>query len=433
MSAEALDYSLAVIAPGQGSQKIGMGLDIPDSPGVRAVTEEADEALASSFGFQFSKFVLYGKIGSDQLGEDEAQAKLTKTEYAQPAIILDALRRAAALKDLGSYGEPGYFAGNSLGFLVAAEESGALTIPAVVRLGEGRGEAFKFAIENSPRTTMMALSLGNIDLDLIGELREKYGLEVCLKNPGQRVLGGELQNDEARDIRRALIYMRDILGEDRFKEEITSMEDMVDAAFHSRYMAKAEPMYREVVNGIPVSAPTKGRRLVGGSTVSELDTEQAVRNELVLQITQTEDWEGVTNLLRDRGVVRITELSEKPRLSAMNRRAFKGVINNWPSKELQIGFRWTAREAIPVSGGSDGIAIEEVAMWYLNTIAERIDEDVEKLNGDTKFEDIWDSEDGKWLRSQVRARWGRNVSDEEAKKMLTIGQAINATHDLVNS
>ncbi len=432
MAQQELDYTHALIAPGQGSQKIGMGLNIPETLRVKAVTEEADEALGRSLGFKFSDFVLYGRVGSVQLENAEAQIRLTRTEYAQPAIILDALRRAAALKDLGVFEDPGYFAGNSLGFLVAAEESGALDIPAVVRLGEGRGEAFKYAIEHSPRTTMMALSSANLDPELLDELRETYGLVICLKNPGQLILGGELKNEEGRDIRSALSFMRSQLGEDRYKEEVTSMEDMVDAAFHSIYMKKAAPLYKGFVDSIEVGVPTRGI-LIGGSTVRELRTSEDVRGELVLQLTQTEDWEGVVNLLRERGVTKTTELGEKPRLSAMNRRFFRGVIHNWPSKDLQIAFRWGAPEVVMVSGGSGEISREDVAVWYLETVAKRTGMDEEELNGDTHFVDnaSMDSEDLKWLRAQVRAKWGRNVSDEEAKSILTIGQAIDATFNLV--
>lgn len=440
-----LDYSHALIAPGQGNQKIGMGLELaggenPKSKAAARIWEEADDVLGSHFKFTFSLFVWYGLRGSEQLSPEQAQVELTKTEYAQPAIIVDSLARKAALDELGLLEDPkpGYNAGNSLGFISAARNAGSLTVAATVALGEGRGEAFRYAIANSPRTTMMALSLANIDLGLVEKLKCDYDLEVCLKNPGQRVLGGRVEN-QGRDIKGALGWLRGELGEDRFKEEVTSLEGMVDAAFHSKYMMEAVVKYKDIVNSIPVSAPTEGR-LVGGSTVRELSTEEDVRNELVLQLTETEDWEGVVNLFREKGVTRMTELNSDPRLSAMNRRAFSGLIRKIyipGSTENQdlVAYRWFAPELMSVAGGSESVSREDVATWYLQVVSRRTGMDEEELNGDTNFEHDanMDSEDIKWLRAQVRAKWGRNVSDEEAKTLVTIGFAIDATYKLVNS
>ena len=77
----------AVIFPGQGSQKIGMGKDIANAYATsKVVFEEVDEAL----GMKLSSIIWDGQL-----------AELTLTENAQPAIMAHSLAMMAALKTEG--------------------------------------------------------------------------------------------------------------------------------------------------------------------------------------------------------------------------------------------------------------------------------------------------------------------------------------------
>lgn len=413
-----LDYSHALIAPGQGNQKVGMGEKLALlSPSAEAVWKEADRASGLRQGRNFTDLVRHGTL-----------EELTLTENAQIAIIADSLARLADLKEEGLLDRPGWYTGLSLGFVSACVGAGSLSVEGAVQLGLGRGEAFRYAIDHSPKTTMLALS--DIDHETLEELWQKYGLEVCLMNEDRQiVVGGELKS-----VADATSYLEERgLGENVYPLE-------VDAAFHSRYMEKAVPLYEKVVNDISIVVPTEGN-LVGGATVTRLETPEQIRRELVMQLTHTDRWSQVMHFLREQGVNRMTELNETAKLTVMSRRMFEGVIQSVKSRrsdaeDLVIARRWLAPELIMVSGGSgESIAREDVAVWYLQIVSKRTGMEEEDLNGDTNFVDDanMDSEDLKWLRAQVRARWGRNVSDEEAKSILTVGQAIDATHKLVNS
>ncbi len=433
---EALDTTHALIAPGQGNQKIGMGLELAQiSPAAEAIWRKSDKALAPQLGYNLSDLVWYGRLDSVQLGPEQAQAEITKTANAQPAIIADALARTDALEEAGVLGAPGWHAGNSVALIVALRNAGSLSIDGAVRLAEGRGEAFRYVISNRPRTTMVALV--NIDPQLIKELKEKYGLAVCLRNPGQIVMGGEVENEEGKDMKSALAYLEGELGEEDFKDHVAPLQ--VDAAYHSKYIAAAVPFYQAVVGGVEITAPTNGR-LVGGSTVRELLTPEDIRRELVLQLTQTEDWNGVVHFLRGQGVTTMTELNDSPRLTAMNRRTFRGVtykvsLANGEDKSLTVAYRWTAPEAVRIAGGSDGISREDVRDFYLEWLANRSDRLIEELSESMHFVDDvnLDSEDLKALRAAVRKRFGRNVPDEEAEKNVTVDSAIDSTYKLISS
>lgn len=424
-----LDYSHALISPGQGNQKIGMGHDLARKfPEAAVVWVEADTALKPQLGRNFTGIVWAG-----------TEEELTLTQNAQPAIIIDSYARSRVFKVLHPEERPGWHGGMSLGFVTSLVTSGALSPEGAIMLGKGRGEAFRYAIDHSPKTTMVALT--ELDVEIIDDVVTRFGLVYCLVNEDiQVVVGGELD---------PMAKATEYLTGKGFGENVHPL--VVDAAFHSRYMEAAVPMYERVVADLPLTAPTEGR-LVGASTVTELVTPADIRRELILQLTTTDKWRDAMHFLRDQGVTRMTELNGDSRLATMNRRMFKGLISRVEvgngfatkavdgiekevEKKLTVVCQWVALEAIRVAGGSDDVPREDVAVWYLQTVAKRTGMEEEELSGDTHFVDDanMDSEDLKWLRAQVRAKWGRNVSDEEAKSILTIGAAIDATYRLVNS
>lgn len=98
----------------------------------------------------------------------------------------------------------------------------------------------------------------------------------------------------------------------------------VDAAFHSKYMEAAVPRYRDVVNSIPIEAPTNGILIGASGHAKPLYTPDDIREELISQLTQTENWRDAMHYLRREGVVVMTELNNTPRLTNMNVEMFGG-------------------------------------------------------------------------------------------------------------
>ncbi|HPB23914.1 MAG TPA: acyltransferase domain-containing protein, partial [Novosphingobium sp.] len=104
----------AFVFPGQGSQKVGMGLELAEaSAAAREVFEEVDEALGQNL-FQIMK--------------EGPEDVLTLTENAQPAIMANAIAVLRVLEQEGGLvlaDKAAFVAGHSLGEYTALCAAGA--------------------------------------------------------------------------------------------------------------------------------------------------------------------------------------------------------------------------------------------------------------------------------------------------------------------
>ncbi|MEL7218709.1 MAG: ACP S-malonyltransferase, partial [Pseudomonadota bacterium] len=118
----------AFVFPGQGSQKVGMGVELAEaSAAAKAVFEEVDDALSQ-------------KLSS--IMRDGPEDQLTLTENAQPAIMANAIATLRVFEaDFGVKltGTGGCVAGHSLGEYTALCAVGAFDLATTARLLKLRG------------------------------------------------------------------------------------------------------------------------------------------------------------------------------------------------------------------------------------------------------------------------------------------------------
>jgi [acyl-carrier-protein] S-malonyltransferase len=169
----------AFVFPGQGSQAVGMGLDLAaEYPLAKQTFEEADNIL----GFALSRLMWEGP-----------DVDLNDTVNTQPALYIHSVAAQRVFAHLYPGFKPASVAGHSLGELSALTASGALPFADGLHLVRKRGELMKRAGERSPGG--MAAILG-LDIPALEKVCAEASLEskiVQVANdncPGQVVISG---------------------------------------------------------------------------------------------------------------------------------------------------------------------------------------------------------------------------------------------------
>lgn len=167
---------IAYVFPGQGSQEVGMGKAMYETyPSVKQLFHQADEAL----GYSLTALMFEGPA-----------EELTKTENAQPALLLNSIAIEKVLREKGI--APSMTAGHSLGEYSALVASGALDPLEALQLVHVRGKLMEEAYPTGKGT--MAAVLGLSQEEIEGVVKGFDGEEaVDLANincPGQIVISG---------------------------------------------------------------------------------------------------------------------------------------------------------------------------------------------------------------------------------------------------
>lgn len=171
----------AFVFPGQGSQKVGMGVDLAEASAVaREVFEEVDDALGQTLSAIMRE-------GPDDI--------LTLTENAQPAIMANAIAVLRVLEKEGGIAladKCDFVAGHSLGEYTALCAAGAFSLADTARLLKLRGTAMQAAV---PVGVGAMCALLGADIDKAQKLADAAAEgDVCTvandNDPGQVVLSG---------------------------------------------------------------------------------------------------------------------------------------------------------------------------------------------------------------------------------------------------
>ena len=177
--------------PGQGSQSVGMGVDLyKNFELVKKIFNQADEKL----NFHLSKIILDGP---------ENELKLTKN--TQPAIMtLSYSIYKLIVEEFGiDIKNIKYFCGHSLGEYSALVSIGSLTFEDALYLLHERGKSMQEAVPEGRGAMLAVLGIKLEDIEkLIKEIKVKGICEIANDNSdSQVILSGEKKAiDEISDI-----------------------------------------------------------------------------------------------------------------------------------------------------------------------------------------------------------------------------------------
>ena len=165
---------IAFVFPGQGSQSIGMGLDVFNNwEEAKFVYNKANEVL----GRNISKLCFEGP------DED-----LKQTQNTQPAILTTSIALLEAFKKVSQI-KPDYVAGHSLGEYAALYEAGVLTLEDTFKLIQKRADAMS-KVHGGSMAACIALSDEKVK-ETLAQVKSGY-VDVANYNcPGQVVITGD--------------------------------------------------------------------------------------------------------------------------------------------------------------------------------------------------------------------------------------------------
>lgn len=218
----------AILFPGQGSQKVGMGLShYASSDGFRDFVKEADRIL----GYSLSHIMFEGPAET-----------LTQTEFTQPAIFVHsvALFHQLQLK-------PDMTAGHSLGEFSALTAAGVMDFETALSVVSLRGKLMQNAGEVNPGTMAALIGLddkivNNICMEAT-QVIQKPVVPANYNSPGQIVISGDIDA-----VKKAM---------ELAKENGCRLAKLlpVSGAFHSPLMKPAFDALRKKLDEIEFKAP----------------------------------------------------------------------------------------------------------------------------------------------------------------------------------
>ncbi len=300
--------TVAWVFPGQGSQTVGMGRDVwEQSPAARARFAEADDVL----GFSLSALCFHGP-----------PEVLTRTENAQPAL----LTVSAALLDAlgwrpGQADGPQFMAGHSLGEYTALYAAGAFDFATAIQLVRRRGELMAAATEGS-MAAVLGLDAAPLE-EVCAAARVLGPVVIANENaPGQLVISGAS----------AAVARVAELAKGAGAKRVVPLN--VSAAFHSPLMAEvAAEMALVLAQATIMPAQTP---VISNVTAQPLLAPDAIRAELVAQITGPVKWIDSVGYMAAQGVTHMIEIGPEKVLTGLIKRIAPGVTLHNVANSLSL-------------------------------------------------------------------------------------------------
>ena len=290
---------IAFIFPGQGSQVVGMGLELyKNHLKAKEVFDAVDEALNQNL----SKIIFYG---------DEEQLKLTSN--TQPALMAVSIAMVKVLenelgKKLTEFTE--IVLGHSLGEYTSLCSIDSLDISSASKLLRIRGDAMQSSVKNVE--TRMVAVIG-LELEIIEDLlrkleREKEFLcEIANDNcPGQIILSG---------FKKSIDEFSEILKSSGARSII---DLQVSAPFHCSLMKPAADVMFEAFKNVRIERPII--KFINNVSAEFIDEPDEIKKKLIEQVYKRVRWRESIIRVSKSEIDKIIEIGSGKVLTGLNKR-----------------------------------------------------------------------------------------------------------------
>jgi [acyl-carrier-protein] S-malonyltransferase len=284
---------VGVIFPGQGSQVVGMGVDVAKrSDSARDLFQRANTVLG------------YNLLALQENGPEE---RLRETRYSQPAIYAT---NVALYHAVGESLRPVVTAGHSFGEFCSLTVSGALTFEDALRIVDERGKAMQAAAERTPGGMSAVLGMDAAKIrEVVERVKAENGKRVQLANfnsPSQIVISGDLSGVQAA-------------GEALLEAGAKRVVPLnVSGAWHSELMQPAIERFATAVNAAQFRVPQF-------DVVSNVDAQpyrdvETIKRNLVRSITDEVRWHDTAERLLTYELDLVVEFGATPVLGPLMKR-----------------------------------------------------------------------------------------------------------------
>ncbi|MCY7322558.1 MAG: ACP S-malonyltransferase [Phormidesmis sp. CAN_BIN36] len=277
----------AWVFPGQGSQAIGMGMDLLELPDAMAKFKQAESILGWSV------------IDVCQNQDD----KVSHTLYTQPCLYVVESVLADLLKAKGQH--PDYVAGHSLGEYSALYAAGVFGFEDGLRLIQRRAELMDSASDG-----MMAALIGFNRPNLEAAIAQTPDVVLANdNNEGQVVISGTPEAIET------------VLNQVKTKRSIRLN---VSGAFHSPLMADAATQFKAVLDAVPFT--TAQIPVLSNVDPTPSNDSAVLKDRLDRQMTGSVRWREISLQLPQEGVDRVIEVGPGKVLTGIIKRTCPNLM-----------------------------------------------------------------------------------------------------------
>ena len=315
--------SIIAVFPGQGSQTIGMGIEVSKTiKSAKNVLDEVDDAL----NFKLSEVMKEG---------DDETLRLTKN--AQPALMATGIAIVRAIEEITGKNISqivSHSAGHSLGEYTALVSAGSISISDAAKLLRIRGEAMQNAVPVGLGSMVAILGVTIEDIEyFIGSVGNSEGLvEIANDNaPGQVVISGDLKT----------LNLITSLAKESGVRKIIKLS--VSAPFHCSLMKSAADTMEKAFQDINILEPNFP--IISNVSAIPETSPQIIKNNLILQVTKTVRWRETMASLSRLGISQIVEMGTGKVLTGLAKRGANNLsaINLETSEDIK---KWLNAEKL---------------------------------------------------------------------------------------